>query len=71
MGKIETCKLLLQAGRKAVKGVSCGTVLIFCCPVCGADKAAAVKSKTGSTLAVKCTACKLTAYDRNYKEEVK
>ncbi|MBE6902294.1 MAG: hypothetical protein E7478_07445 [Ruminococcaceae bacterium] len=69
MTKPENIRLLLAAGRKAVRGVSRGTVLIFRCPVCGADRAAAVKSKTGSTLAVRCTSCKLTAYDRNYKED--
>ena len=65
----ENIRLLLAAGRKAVRGAMNGITLIFRCPICGADRAAAVKSKTGSTLAVRCTVCKLTAYDRNYKED--
>ena len=62
---------LLSAGRKAVRGVSRGVTLIFRCPVCGEDEAAAVKSRTGNTLAVRCTACRLSARDYDYKEDTK
>lgn len=60
-------KLLLGAGIKALTGVSRGTSLIFKCPICGADRAYAKRSRSANTIAVRCTACKTAIID--FKED--
>ena len=62
-------QLLLEAGRRSRIGVSHDATCIFRCPACGEEMAAAAVSKSGNTLAVRCRACKLMAFDYDYKED--